>query len=195
MLLNGISALAHIHYGDPLLPPCDENDLEVYIRQLATEMGWLAKDCGEDERLFLLPEQEFVIATAQTLNRKLHAIYAWGQTRGDRYTGSYTRKNEANARTRDLDYILSAPDLNRRELAELKGTNVTTIKVCTGTLQKYLDVELIRYHHRQYYQGFWLYSHFTKNPIVQDMLKEIYRLGEETKEKAKVSQGEMEFGV
>jgi hypothetical protein len=153
-------------------------------------MGWRATDSTNKERLFETPEQDFVIVAAQILNRKLHAVYTWGQSRGDRFPGIVIRKNVDRARTRDLDYILSCPRLNRRELAEKKEVSASFIKEATGVIQLYLNTTLIHYHHRQYYQGWWLHTSFTRNPVVLNTLTDIYTIGEETKEKAREIRGE-----
>lgn len=183
MYFNGISALAHKFYGDPLLPLAEKSQSGRYIGQLANTLGWHLKDSPEHYR-FRAQDQEPIISVCRTLNRKLHCIYSWGQSRGERFD-IYTHKTKESARTSDLGLILALPDTNYKKVAKAKGVSLMRVRESFGIVQKYLDVTLLSYHREQHYLGWWTRTTFAKDPIVWNMLTDIYKEGERVKKMAR----------
>ena len=186
LYFNSISALAHKFYGDPLLPQVNE-DLDKCIGRLANALGWYLKDSPEHYR-FSTQEQESIISVSRTLNRKLHCIYSWGQSRGERFD-IYTHKTKESARTSDLGLVLALPDSTYQKVAVANGVSMMRVRESSGIVQKYLDVTLLSYHREQHHLGWWTRTTFAKDPVVWQMLTEIYTEGEEVKRKARVIAG------
>ena len=184
MYFNAISALAHKFYGDPLLPLAEEDCINWYIGKLATALGWTLKNFSEDHYRLNTQEQEFVIGVSRSLNRKLHCIYSWGQSRGERFD-IFTHKRKEFARTGDIGYILAMPDSTYNKVAEAKGMSVMTVREALGIVQKYLDVTFLSYHQEQHHLGWWTRTTFAKDPIIWGMLTEIYTEGEKVKARAR----------
>jgi len=186
MYFNAISLLAHLHFGDPLLPlAASDPDLDGYVPKLASALGWLSINSTEEERALSTESQQFVIDAARELNRKLHCICSWGQARGERFDPINTGRPAAAARTRDVRYILKIPDMTHATLAAQEGIGTRSLRDALGVVQMYFDTTLIQYHHVQGYAGWWMKSGFVQNSIVWEMLEEIYEKGEEVKRRAK----------
>lgn len=185
MYFNGISALAHKFYNDPLLPLAEKDYINDYIRTLAAVLGW-GSEYPDEQRSLSLPEQEFVLVASQSMNRKLHCIYTWGQSQGEPFDPRATMKNKENARTRDIGFVLVLPDHTHKVIAEARNVAVLTVREAKNVVQKYLNVTLLSYHREQHHLGWWTRTTFAKNPIVWNMLTEIYEEGERVKRRARI---------
>lgn len=197
MYFNSISALAHKYFGDPLLPLCEIDYIDEYISTLAGILGWHHETSTKEERSLSMPEQDFILVASRDINRQLHCIYSWGQSRGEPFKPITTMKAKEKARTRDVGFVLSLPDHTHNQIAEAQDVARLTVREAKNIVQKYLNVTLLTYHRQYHHQGWWVKTTFARDPIVWGMLTEIYTKGEEVKVKAREivarERGETEF--
>jgi len=94
-------------------------------------------------------------------------------------------KSKLKARTRDIAVILALPDTTLNQVAESMDSAHTVMREAKNVVQKYLNVTLLSYHREQHHLGWWTRTAFAKNPIIWNMLTEIYTGGEEVRKRAK----------
>ena len=184
MYFTSISAIAHVHYGDPLLPMVDAAQIDRYLGNASRCLGTTILDRDNDYK----PESEEVLPmldVVRSLNRKLHCLYIWGQERGERPVQVFTTHGTDKARTRDMGVVVNILGKTISNLADELDIHLITVREALGKTHKFLDVVLVKYVPGPQHTGWWVRTKFARDRLVWDTAVAVYEVGESLKEMVK----------